>query len=153
MDLAPDAGRLRARTCVINAGGTYSRLVAAHVGDRSEWESYITTKDAELAGKIEVTSHAVSDLDARVAQIDAAIAEATRRGRTTGAMALMEGQRRSRAGLASSGVRPRVLWQPSRPNAPQWPPEGVRSRPRPHRSATSPSSSARTRTVSGRSDG
>jgi hypothetical protein len=48
-----------------------------------------------------VAAHVVADLDARVAQIDAAIAEATRRGRTTGAMALMEGQRRSRAGLTS----------------------------------------------------
>jgi hypothetical protein len=86
---------------VINAGGTYSQLVAAHVGDRSERESYITTKDAELAGKIEVASHAVADLDARVGQIDAAIAEATRRGRTAGAMSIMDAQRRSRAGLTS----------------------------------------------------
>jgi hypothetical protein len=36
---------------VINAGGTYSQLVAAHVGDRSERESYITMKNAELADR------------------------------------------------------------------------------------------------------
>jgi hypothetical protein len=51
---------------VINAGGTYSQLVAAHVGERGAMQSYITTKDAELAGRIEVAAHAVADLDTRV---------------------------------------------------------------------------------------
>jgi hypothetical protein len=46
-----------------------------------------------------VASHAVADLDARVAQIDSAIAEAIRRGRTNAALAAMEGQRRTRAGF------------------------------------------------------
>jgi len=45
-----------------------------------------------------VASHEVADLDARVNQIDAAIAEATRRGRTAGAMSILEGPRRTRAG-------------------------------------------------------
>ena len=90
---------------VINAGGTYSQLVIAHVGDRSERESYITTRDAELAGKIEVAAHAVADLDTRVGQIDSAVAAATQRGRTTGAMSIMDAQRRSRAGLTSERER------------------------------------------------
>jgi hypothetical protein len=54
---------------------------------------------AELAARIEVAAHTVADLDARIAQIDSAVAEATRRGRTNAALAAMEGQRRTRAGL------------------------------------------------------
>ena len=46
-----------------------------------------------MAAKIDVQTHKVADLDARVSQIDAAIAEATRRGRTTGAMSIMEASR------------------------------------------------------------
>ena len=74
---------------VINATGVYAQLVAAHVGERGAAAAAIETHDAEIAGKIEVAAHAVGDLDARVAQIDSAIAEATRRGRTNAAMAVM----------------------------------------------------------------
>jgi len=90
---------------IINATGVYAQLVSAHVGERGERESYITTQDAELAGRIEVASHVVADLDARVSQIDAAIAEATRRGRTNAALAAMEGQHRTRAGLVDERNR------------------------------------------------
>ena len=86
---------------VINAGGTYSQLVAAHVGERGAAVASLETQDAELAARIEVASHAVADLDARVSQIDSAVAAATQRGRTTGAMSIMDAQRRSRAGLTS----------------------------------------------------
>jgi len=90
---------------VINATGVYAQLVSAHVGERGERESYINSQDAILAGKIEVASHVVADLDARVSQIDAAISEATRRGRTNVALAAMEGQRRTRAGLTDERNR------------------------------------------------
>ena len=40
-----------------------------------------------------------------MSQIDAAIAEATRRGRTNAALAAMEGQRRTRAGLVDERNR------------------------------------------------
>src|SRR5262249_2627224 len=49
--------------------------------------------------------HTVADLDGRVAQIDSAIVEATRRGRTNAALAAMEGQRRTRAGLVDERNR------------------------------------------------
>jgi len=52
-----------------------------------------------------VAAQTVSDLDARVAQIDTAIAEATRRGRSTGAMSIKEAQRRTRAGLVDERNR------------------------------------------------
>jgi hypothetical protein len=86
---------------VINAGGTYSQLVAAHVGERGAVQASIETQTANLDARIEVAAHAVADLDSRVSQIDSAVAAATQRGRTAGAMSIMEGQRRSRAGLTS----------------------------------------------------
>ena len=84
---------------VINATGVYAQLVAAHVGERGAATAAVEIQEAELASRIEVAQHAVADLDGRVAQIDAAIAEATRRGRTNAALAAMEGQRRTRSGL------------------------------------------------------
>jgi hypothetical protein len=86
---------------VINAGGTYSQLAAAHVGERGAAQAQLETQAAGLDTRVEVAAHTVADLDARVSQIDAAIAEATRRGRTTGAMSIMEAQRRARASLVS----------------------------------------------------
>src|SRR5262252_2876462 len=67
-------------------------------------------------------SHVVADLDARVTQIDAAIAEATKRGKTNAALSAMEGQRRTRAGLVDERNREGALsGNPSRRNAPAWP--------------------------------
>jgi hypothetical protein len=86
---------------VINAGGTYSQLVAAHVGERGAATASIDTQTANLDARIELAAHAVADLDTRVSQIDSAVAAATQRGRTAGAMSIMDAQRRSRAGLAS----------------------------------------------------
>jgi hypothetical protein len=86
---------------VINAGGTYSQLVAAHVGERGRAQASIETQTANLDARIEVAAHAVADLDTRVSQIDSAVAAATQRGRTAGAMSIMDAQRRSRAGLTS----------------------------------------------------
>ena len=90
---------------VINATGVYAQLVSAHVGERGVAAAEIGTQDAELAARIEVATHVVADLDARVNQIDAAISEATRRGRTNAALAAMEGQRRTRAGLVDERNR------------------------------------------------
>jgi hypothetical protein len=105
---------------VINAGGTYSQLVAAHVGESGAARASVETQTANLDARIEVASHAVTDLDTRVSQIDSAVTAATQRGRTAGAMSIMEGQRRARAGLTSEREQAAgTLWQPSRQNAPQ----------------------------------
>lgn len=72
-------------------------------------QAAIETQDAEIAGKIEVAAHAVADLDARLALIDSAIAEATRRGRTNAALAAMEG---AAQGSWRNGTGRRRLWQP-----------------------------------------
>jgi len=52
-----------------------------------------------------VTSHAVADLDRRLGQIDSAIEEAARRGRTNTALSAIEGQRRARARLVDERNR------------------------------------------------
>ena len=47
----------------------------------------------------------VADLDRRLEQIDRAIEEATRRGKTATALAAIEGQRKARAGLVDERKR------------------------------------------------
>jgi hypothetical protein len=54
---------------------------------------------------MEVAAHTVADLDRRVGQIDVAIEEAAKRGRTNAALSAMEGQRRSRTGLVDERNR------------------------------------------------
>jgi hypothetical protein len=92
---------LVAGLAVINAAGVYAQLVAAHVGERGAVAAGLETQDATLAARIEVAAHAVADLDARVSQIDATLAAATQHGKVATALSAIEGQRRSRAGLAS----------------------------------------------------
>jgi hypothetical protein len=96
---------LVAGLAVINGVGVFSQVVAAHVGERGAAQSAVLARDAEVAAKIDVQGHVVADLDARIAQIDAAIAEPTRRGKTATALAAMEGQRRTRAGLVAERQR------------------------------------------------
>jgi hypothetical protein len=91
---------LVAGLAIINATGVYAQLVAAHVGERGAVAAGIETQDAALAARIEVAASRVADLDRRLGQIDTAIEEAARRGRTNAALSAMEGQRRARAGLA-----------------------------------------------------
>ncbi len=90
---------------VINAAGVYAQLVAAHVGDRGAAQSAIQTQDAALAARIEVQAHTVADLDRRLGQIDSAIEEAAKRGKTNTALSAIEGQHRARAGLADERNR------------------------------------------------
>jgi len=58
-----------------------TQVVAAHVGAAT---SAIETQEPTLAARIEVQPKTVADLDTRVAQIDATIPEATRRGERMG---------------------------------------------------------------------
>jgi hypothetical protein len=96
---------LIAGLAVINATGVYAQLVAAHVGNRGAATSAIETQDAALTAWIEVATHQIADFDRRLGQIDSAIEEANRRGKTKTAMATMEGQQKSRAGLAEERNR------------------------------------------------
>ena len=90
---------LVAGVAVINAISVYAQLVAAHIGDRGAVHSAIEMQDAALASRIEVAAHTVADLDRRLGQIDTAIEEAAKRGKTNTALAAIESQRRARVSL------------------------------------------------------
>src|SRR5262245_31895750 len=92
---------LVAGLAAINAAGVYSQLVAAHFGERITATSAVETEASALAAKIEVQGQTVADLDRRVGQIDAAIAEMVKRGRTAGALEAIGAQRKLRETLVS----------------------------------------------------
>lgn len=96
---------LVAGLALINAAGVYAQLVAAHVGDRGAATSAIETQDATLAARIDVQAHTVADLDRRLGQIDSAIEEAAKRGKTRTALTAIEDQKKARAGLAGERKR------------------------------------------------
>jgi hypothetical protein len=85
----------------INAAGVYSQLVAAHFGDRMTATSAVETEASVLAAKTEVQTQTVADLDRRLGQIDSAIAEMVKRGRTSGALEAIGAQRKLREALVS----------------------------------------------------
>jgi hypothetical protein len=93
-------GVLVAGLAIINGVGVFSQLVAAHVGERGAAQSVIETQDAALAAKIEVAVDKVADLDKQLAQLDAAVATATQRGKANTGLAAVEGQRKAHAALA-----------------------------------------------------
>ena len=90
---------LVAGLAAINAAGVYSQLVAAHLGDRVTATSTVETEASALAARTEVHVAAVADLDHRISQIDAAIAEMVKRGRTAGALEAIGAQRKAREAL------------------------------------------------------
>jgi hypothetical protein len=96
---------LVAGLAVINAAGVYAQLVAAHVGDRGAAVANVEVEAASLAARIEVQAKTVADLDTRVAQIDATIAEATRRGHMNVALSAIEGQRQRRQAITDERKR------------------------------------------------
>jgi hypothetical protein len=71
---------LVAGLAIINAGGVYAQLVAAHVGERGAAQSAIEKQEAALAARIAVAALAVADLDQRLGQIDSAVEEPAKRG-------------------------------------------------------------------------
>jgi hypothetical protein len=83
----------------------YAQLVAVHVRERGAGTAALDEKTADLDGKISTQTHNVADLDRRVSQIDSAIEEAARRGKTNAALSAMEGQRRTRAALEDERKR------------------------------------------------
>jgi hypothetical protein len=96
---------LVAGLALINAAGVFSQLVSAHLGERGAATTAIETRDAALAARIDVQAHTVADLDRRLGQIDSAIEEAAKRGRTNAALSAIDGQRKARAALAGERQR------------------------------------------------
>jgi hypothetical protein len=93
---------------VINGVGVFSQLVAAHVGERGAAAASIEMQDAALTARIDVQAHAVADLDRRLSQIDTAIEEQARHGRTSVALSAIDGHRKTRQALADD--RQREAW-------------------------------------------
>jgi hypothetical protein len=114
---------LIAGLALINAAGVASELVAAHVGDRGAAQSAIETQDAALAARIDVQAHTVADIDRRLGQIDSAIEEAAKRGRTNTALSAIEGQKKAherwRALSDPSLAAPSLRWRCSSGRSPE----------------------------------
>jgi hypothetical protein len=90
---------------VINASGVYGRLVEAHVGVTVAAESAIAERIGALDARIEAQGQTVAALDQRLAEIDAAIAKLTEKGRASAALSAIAAQRTLRDGLAASRTK------------------------------------------------
>ena len=66
----------------LNTIGCYGYLARAPIDHAVASEAQITEHQAQVAARREVAEANLADVDRRIAQIDSAIAEATRRGRT-----------------------------------------------------------------------
>ena len=90
---------LVAGLALINAAGVFGKLVEAHVSVAASAGSSVTERIETLDARVTAQSATVADLDSRVAQIDRAVDESTRRGRVTRAINIATQQRVTRDGL------------------------------------------------------
>ena len=90
---------LVAGLALINAAGVFGKLVEAHVSVAASARSSVAERTETLDARVTAQSAAVADLDSRVAQIDRAVDESTRRGRVTRAVSIATQQRATRDGL------------------------------------------------------
>jgi hypothetical protein len=89
----------------LNVIGAYGFLAKAHIAHEVVGEAQVADHQAQIEARKEVAAANVADLDRRIGQIDSAIAEATRRGRTTAAMVLAERQTARRNELVADRAR------------------------------------------------
>ena len=87
---------LVAGLALINAVGVFGKLVEAHVSVAASSRSSVTERIEALDARIKAQTAVVADLDGRVAQIDRAVDESTRRGRVTRALDIATQQRVTR---------------------------------------------------------
>jgi len=90
---------LVAGLALINAAGVFGRLVEAHVGVAASAHSSVTERIETLDARLTAQSATVADLDGRIAQIDRAVDESTRRGRVARAISIATQKRATRDGL------------------------------------------------------
>ena len=90
---------LVAGLALINAAGVFGKLVEAHVSMAASARSSVAERTEALDARVTAQSATVADLDSRVAQIDRAVDESTRRGRVTRAVSIATQQRATRDGL------------------------------------------------------
>ena len=90
---------LVAGLALINAAGVFGKLVEAHVSVAASARSSVAERTETLDARVRAQSATIADLDSRVAQIDRAVDESTRRGWMTRAISIATQQRVTRDGL------------------------------------------------------
>jgi hypothetical protein len=89
----------------LNAVGSYGFLAKAHLDHTVAREAQVTDHKARIEARKELAAASVADIDRRIAQIDAAVDQATHRGRTTSAMALVTHEAGRRNELVADRAR------------------------------------------------
>lgn len=90
---------LVAGLALINAAGVFGKLVEAHVSVAASASSNVVERIEALDARATAQSAVIADLDRRIAQIDRAVDESTRRGRVTRALDIATQQRVTRNDL------------------------------------------------------
>jgi len=90
---------LVAGLALINAAGVFGKLVEAHVSVAATSRSGVTERIETLDARVTAQTALVADLANRIAQIDRAVDESTRRGRVTRALNIVTQERATRDGL------------------------------------------------------
>jgi hypothetical protein len=90
---------LVAGLALINAAGVFGKLVEAHVSVAATARSGVGERIEALDARVVAQTAAVADLASRIAQIDRAVEESTRRGRVTRALNIVAQERATRDGL------------------------------------------------------
>jgi hypothetical protein len=90
---------LVAGLALINAAGVFGKLVEAHVSAAATARSGVTERIEALDARVVAQTAVVADLTGRIAQIDRAVDESTRRGRVTRAINIATQERTTRDGL------------------------------------------------------
>jgi hypothetical protein len=89
----------------LNVIGAYGYLSRAHIDREIAGEAKVADHQAQIEARKQLAAANVADIDRRIGQIDSAIAEATKRGRTASAMALAERQAGRRDQLVAERTR------------------------------------------------
>jgi uncharacterized coiled-coil protein SlyX len=90
---------LVAGLALINAAGVFGKLVEAHVSVAATARSGVTERIEALDARMAAQTAVIADLTGRIAQIDRAVDESTRRGRVTRALNIVTQERATRDGL------------------------------------------------------
>jgi hypothetical protein len=93
----------------INGAGVFGRLAEAHVGVAAASASAVDERLGVLDARIAAQRGSVADFERRLAQVDGAVEETTRRGRTANAMALASQAGKQRADMVAGRQREAAL--------------------------------------------
>jgi uncharacterized membrane protein YecN with MAPEG domain len=85
----------------ITSMGVFGFLSKAHIDRQVEVDVHLADEAAVIDGQISIQAAVVADFDRRLSQIDLAIEEAARRGRSISAMSLASQERKGRTELAA----------------------------------------------------